>query len=531
MKNRIFILAISLLLTSCELPNNKKTESKNNTNNSSNIIDNVSKNSSLSTSKSESVKPSDSVEIPDNLYDTFFTINDVHGSLEENVNVSSPEAGLAKLDYFIKNDFNYNDGSFLVANGDLYQGSYQAYHNMSLVSDALSKMGVIASSVGNHEFDWSVSKFKEISDDSPFPFLACNILKDNKQVDFVDYSYKYTTLTGATFGFVGLIGPGEESSILTSYIQGYTFSSDASYVEAELDKLSDCDYKIILTHDATSNGSNISSLVNTLLDDNYSIDAIVGAHTHYFEKDTIKGIPYIQAGSNSKGYGYFRFKRKDKSCVDYGYVSLSKSKIQSVSDSDTDQELYNLIHDDEYYVKSSESMNKTLNGTLHKDNELHKFLPTVMIDEVIRNNKKKTNKLIAVHNIGGIRSDIPAGNLTRGDLFKAEPFMNKVRIQRNISGKNIQNAFGIGYSNNLTNTTNTQVYMVENDEEFNASTTYDLITIDYVYEKSYCKRFSGTWEKIGANGEEVLMPDTIVNYVDNYNGTIINASDFNCQKS
>ena len=45
------------------------------------------------------------------------------------------------------------------------------------------------------------------------------------------------------------------------------------------------------------------------------------------------------------------------------------------------------------------------------------------------------------------------------------------------------------------------------------------------------KRLSGTWEKIGANCEEVLMLGTIVNYVDNYDGTVINASDFNYQKS
>lgn len=528
MKSKIFICTLAFLLASCGIQDNSSVKSDINSNNSISVNSNGSSNNSKK--ESDTNKKNDE-EIPDNLYDSFFTINDIHGSLEENTEVSSPEAGLSKLDYFIKNDFNYNDGSFLVANGDLYQGSYQAYYNMNLVSDALSKMGVVASSVGNHEFDWSVSKFEEISNASSFPFVACNILKDGKQVDFVDYSFKQTTLTGATFGFVGLIGPGEESSILTSNIQGYTFSSDASLVEAELDKLKDCDYKIILTHDAVSNGSNISNLVKTLLDDNYSIDAIVGAHTHYFEKDTVNGIPYVQAGSNTRGYGYFRFKRKDKTCLDYGYVELTKSKITSLDDSKTNQELYNLIHDDVYYTKSNESLNKTLNGNLNKNNELHKFLPSVMIDEVKRNNKKLKNKLIAVHNIGGIRSDIPGGNLTRGGLFKSDPFMNKVRIQRNVSGSLINTIFGISYYNgNLTNTTNSQVYMVEDDETFSSSSTYDLITIDYVYEKSYCKRFTGTWEPIGANGEDVLMPNAIVNFVENYNGTTINASDFNCQK-
>ena len=532
MKNKILILLTSLLLTSCLNSNSVKSSSNSN---SSNSKESEVNNSTTDKNDGSKNTTSTSIEIPDNLYDTFFTINDVHGSIDENTSLSSPEAGLLKLDYFIKQDFYYNDGSFIVSGGDIYQGGYQAYHNMNLVSDVLSEMGVVASVIGNHEFDWSISTFKNIREYASFPFLGANITTNNKQVDFVDYSYKYTTDTGAKFGIVGVIGPGEESDILTSYISGYSFSKDVKYVEAELDKLKDCDYKIILSHDSVSNDNNyLNNLVSTLIDDNYSIDAVVGAHTHMFESTTISGVPYIQAGSNTKGYGVFQFRRKDKKCLYYGYHQFTKSEITSVSESKLNQKLYKMIHDDTYYTKGNESLGKTLNGTLSKSNHLHKFIPKVMINAAINNGMKSSNPILAFHNIGGLRSDITSGNLTRNSLFKAVPFMNKIRISRSVSGSKLSKLLNISsYKGNLTNTTDRYVYAIEDDQEFNSNLTYDVVTIDYCYEYSYVSNtLKCTWNSISqVDNEDILMPDAIISYVENYSSNTINAGDFDCTKS
>lgn len=532
MKNKVLLFVLSLFLTGCTKPTTGNTPSSESQKSEAIESQNTgSKSNPESNSKKESVSSSTSEDI----YDTFYLVNDIHGSIEENISVSSPEAGFAKLDYFIKSDEDYSSSSFLVCGGDTYQGSYQAYHSMNLVNELLSDMNVVASAVGNHEFDWSVTKLSELVNSSAYPIMACNILSNDtgKQVDFVKRSTIHTTDTGARFGIVGIIGPGEESDIMPSYIQDYTFSSEAKYVEQELDKMKDCDYRILLCHDSVSNNNGyLNRLVPALLSKNYQIDAVCGAHTHMFESSSISGVPYVQAGSNTRGYGKFKFRRKTRKCVFSGYNQFSRSQIQNVDETLLDQNLLSKIESDQYYTMGKESLNVSLDGTLEKNNHMHKFLPTVILEQALRSNKKKTNPIIAVHNgNGGIRSSIPQGNLTRNALFKASPFMNKIRIRRNVSGNVVNNTLGISfYSGSLSNTTRNYLYRIEDDQPFSISNIYDVVTIDYVYESSYFKKMQGNWEPLLDNEEDIIMPEAMINYVTNYPSSVIDHTQFDCTK-
>ncbi len=532
MKNKAILLLLSLFLTSCTNPS---TSNKPTIDNKESAVSEKSDADSKSNFESASKNNSVSSSTSEDIYDTFYLVNDIHGSIEENTDVSSPEAGFAKLDYFIRTDEDYSSSSFLICGGDTYQGSYQAYHSMDLVNELLSDMNVIASAVGNHEFDWSSTKLKELVNASPFPIMACNILSKStgKQVDFVKKSTIYTSESSAKFGIIGIIGPGEESDIMPSYIQDYTFSSEAKYVKEELDKMKDCDYHILLCHDSPSNNNGyLNRLVPELISSNYQIDAVCGAHTHMFESSSISGVPYVQAGSNTRGYGKFKFRRKTKKCVFSGYNQFTKSQIKQVNETLLDPELVSKIQGDRYYTLGKESLNVSLNGTLEKTNHMHKFLPTVILEQALRSNKKKTNPIIAVHNgNGGIRSSIPQGMLTRNALFKASPFMNKLRIRRNVSGNVVNNTLGISYYNgNQTNTTRNYLYRIEDDQPFSTSQNYDVVTIDFVYESSFFKKMQGNWEPLLENGEDIIMPEAMINYVTNYPSSVIDCTQFDCTK-
>lgn len=532
MRNKVLTLCLAFLLVSCNDRVNSTTSNRNDTASGSvNTTTSTTSSSSSDTGKvSQSVSPTVEPE-----FDTFYTMNDVHGSLSEKA--VNGEAGLAKLDYFVRNDADYDQGSFMVMGGDIYQGSYQAYHNMNLVNQALGKMKVKATAVGNHEFDWSADTLKNLNATSPFPILGANVVNskdDWKQVSFLDRSTIVKTETGASFGIVGVIGPGEESSVKQSLIRGegfeYRFSNEAKYIKAELDKMKDCDYKILLAHDSLDDSNRyLNTVVSTLVDDGYTLNAVVGGHTHRFESETVCGIPYVQAGSNTKGYGKFKFRRKDKKCVYYGYRRFNTPEINALSQSKLNQELYSMIHEDPYYTDGNRSLGKKLVGTLEKNNHLRKFLPVTMIDVSKRNGKKLTNPIMAVYNTGGIRDSIPGGNLTKSSLFKTSPFINSVRIQRNVLGSTIGGLISLSESTTSANYTGYYAYAIEDGKKFSQSEKYDVVTIDFVYEKSYFqKKLKGTWECIGKNSDDIIMPEVIIDYIDNYPSNTINASDFSC---
>ena len=536
MKNRILTLCLAFLLVSCNDRVLPSTSNRSDT--ASGSVNSTTSTSTDSSSSSDTGKDSQMGSTTSDAepeFDTFYTINDVHGSLSEKA--INGEAGLAKLDYFVRNDVDYDKGSFMVMGGDIYQGSYQAYHNMDLVNQALGKMKVKATAVGNHEFDWSADTLKNLNATSPFPILGANVVNskdDWKQVSFLDCSTIVRTETGASFGIVGVIGPGEESSVKQSLIKGdgfeYRFSNEAKYIKAELDKMKDCDYKILLAHDSLDDSNHyLNTVVSTLVDDGYTLSAVVGGHTHRFESDSVCGIPYVQAGSNTRGYGKFKFRRKDRKCVYSGYRRFNTAEINALSQDKLNQELYSMIHEDSYYIDGNRSLGKTLVGTLEKNNHLRKFLPVSMIDVAKRNDRKNTNPIMAIYNTGGIRDSIPGGELTKSSLFKTSPFINSVRIQRNVLGSTIGSLISLSESTTTPNYTGYYAYAIEDGKKFSQSGKYDVLTIDFVYEKSYFrKKLKGTWETIGKNGEDLIMPEVIIDYIDNYPSDRINASDFSC---
>ena len=67
---------------------------------------------------------------------TVFSINDLHGSLKENPDEG--ELGLAKLEYAIKNDVDYNpETSIIISCGDSWQGGYLSYKERTITDELL----------------------------------------------------------------------------------------------------------------------------------------------------------------------------------------------------------------------------------------------------------------------------------------------------------------------------------------------------------------------------------------------------------
>ena len=66
--------------------------------------------------------------------------------------------------------------SLFVAAGDLMQGTNLSnYSRGKAVIEALSQMGLDATAVGNHDFDYGLDELRERASEASFPFLAANV--------------------------------------------------------------------------------------------------------------------------------------------------------------------------------------------------------------------------------------------------------------------------------------------------------------------------------------------------------------------
>lgn len=437
---------------------------------------------------------------------TIFSINDLHGSLTENT--SAKELGIAKLDYAIKHDEDYNkDTSIIISCGDSWEGGYIAHEEKDITDSLLGKLGVEAMVLGNHDFSWGLDKIKELKAKSPYPYLACNIRNPYGAPtnEFSD-NYKIITKKGVKVGIIGLTG--DQGSILSSNLSNYTFNestTDLTFVKDQIDALNKekCDLITVAIHGSPilGDGDNSSKNQPLAICNTFNTNEIQGmfaSHTHKFEKAKCgsNNIPVVQGGCNSKGYAKMTFDVEQKKAISYSFVEAYDT-YNNIKDTALNQEILSQINTaEDRYCKENIC---TFNGKFYKNNHLKRFIPYVMIEEVKRLGWTSKNNFIAIHNYAGIRSDIPSGKVKKDTMFKAEPFDNKVMMIQNVPGKDLASYLGTIKTNNEAGSgsdssyTCRYAYAREGNLAFDSSLKYDVVTIDYVSESSYwLKKFSKT---------------------------------------
>ena len=188
------------------------------------------------TEKSDSSDESNSTDQNKPETITVFSVNDVHGSFE--FDADNSELGLAKLDYAIRQDVDYDEETSIILNcGDAIQGGYLSYEDKTLSDKLFYEMGARQMTLGNHEFDWGIDTIRELSKKAPYPYLGCNILdKEGKIADFVQGS-TIIEKGNVKVGIIGAIGESQESSISDGLLEDYTFSEDLTLIDNEVKKL------------------------------------------------------------------------------------------------------------------------------------------------------------------------------------------------------------------------------------------------------------------------------------------------------
>lgn len=388
----------------------------------------------------------------------FYNLNDLHGAVE---NIAADgEPGISKLSYYIKEKKKLNQNGFVfTSTGDMWQGSADSNITRGrLVTEWMNHLECSAMTLGNHEFDWTINTIVKNDNFANFDFLASNIIdtNTNKEVDWVK---PFTTLTknGVNIGLIGAIGEGITSSILSSNVKGLKFDKIDSYVTkwSNYLKQNGADVVLLLLHSPIEEAADLVS--------NKVVDAVFGGHSHQLERSYTNGIYSIQSLCNGEYLGHIS--------LSYNFSTSSVFSLTGESIDLRNEYIPNDSATDEIYNKYHEEIDKVKNEvvgytprTISRTDALS-YLLSYMNKYYVEVLKETDYPLTRVtHN--NARSDIPAGNITYGAIYKAFPFDNDLVLIKKKGSKFSYDDYG------------THLYI--NGSTLNPNQYYYDLTISYI---------------------------------------------------
>ena len=272
---------------------------------------------------------------------TILHTNDMHSHIDsfpENHSKYPGLGGMRRIANLINNIRLKEKNIVLIDAGDIFQGT--PYYNKfkgSLELKIMSRMGYIASTMGNHDFDNGIKGFKKVLHHANFPFICSNYEFSDFEMNEKTLKYLVKEIDGIKIGFFGL-GIELEGLVEKEYYGGTKYLDPlitSNYWSNYLKNKEKCDLIICISHLGHKYKSDkISDLKLASLSNN--IDVIIGGHTHTFleKAKLIKNIKNNDVIVNQAGWGALALGRIDLE------FSKNNEKTNSLSVSDVSKKNY-----------------------------------------------------------------------------------------------------------------------------------------------------------------------------------------------
>ena len=383
---------------------------------------------------------------PDSTMLRVLAINDFHGALEPQVwpwsggrQVGGAPALKPWLDSLARACL---CTSVRLDAGDEMQGTPVSNFNYGRPAIAvLNALGIDAAAIGNHEFDWSVDTLRARMADAHYRFLAANIT-DTTGLARPDWAVPFTVIErgGTRIAVIGLALPETPETTTPKNVRGLAFRDPVAAVKRVLPQArAAAEYVIVVAHigafcDADSTAAIVpagpTACHGEIIDlarglESGSVDLIVSGHTHSLVNTVVNGIPIVQARSSGAGIAVVDFVRvADRREVRARIETPFSDRVSP------DPALADALRLDKLAIETITGRPVTRVGKDMRRSGDEYGLGRLIADA--QRNIAKTD--VALVNNGGIRADLGAGVATYGDLFRVEPFQNRL-LRVVVSGK------------------------------------------------------------------------------------------------
>lgn len=402
--------------------------------------------------------------------------NDVHGALEPDKNAGGIVTVSAYANALRQARAVDGGAVLLIDAGDMWQGTLES--NLvegSAVVDAYNAMGVTAAAIGNHEFDFGPEganaipiadgedprgNLKVRARQAQFPLLAANLIdiSTDQPVNWDNVTPSVMVeAAGIKVGIVGVMTSRALATTIAANTGGLRIAPLAETINAEAKRLRDEGAVLVLVaahaggkctdfsdrRDLSSCdiSAEIMRVANEL--EPGLVDHIIGGHNHNPLAHVVNGIGITANKSNTRSFGRVDFR-----------VNLEQQRVVSrkvfapqftAPGTRDDYEGFPLAADPDVVriaaqasARAEALKRERLGVTLTRPFELvpdvESAISNVMTEAIL----DSFDADIAIHNVfGGIRSGLPAGELTYGAVFEMFPFDNIVSIHE-ISGRELR---------------------------------------------------------------------------------------------
>ncbi len=371
-------------------------------------------------------------------------------------------------------------GVILIDAGDMFQGTLES--NLAEGADivrAYNAIGYTAAAVGNHEFDYGPEgpaatpatadddargALKARAKEAKFPIMTANILDKGSNARIKWPNMPASTLVEVANVKIGIIGASTEATPFTTMpanFVGLAMASPAESIIAEAKALRAQGAVVIVVtahigskcsdfehpNDPSSCDSN-EELFRVIKDlPKGMVDVFVAGHTHAAVAHRISDIAVIESYSSGRAFG-----RVDLRIAADGHVAavkLHKPQLLCSGENPADGNAMGLetckpgMYEgkpvtvdravqtiaDEAIAKAqkrrSDKLGVTLTKAVTKSYKLESAEGNWFTDLML---SAQPTAQVAVTNGGGLRADMPAGELTYGSLFEAMPFDNRFAL-------------------------------------------------------------------------------------------------------
>lgn len=402
--------------------------------------------------------------------------NDVHGSLTP----SDEAGGLVAVSAYVDalRHARAADGGavLLIDAGDMWQGTLES--NLvegAAVVEAYNAMGVTAAAIGNHEFDFGPEgpnaiplsagedprgNLKQRAREAAFPLLAANLIDQTTGAPVTWDNVRPSTtveVAGIKIGIVGVLTSNTLSTTIAANTTNLSIAPLAETIAAHARRLRD-DGAVLIVVAAHAGGqcNDVSDPMDlSSCDMNAEImqvakrlepglvDYIIAGHKHNPLAHIVNGTPITSNYANTISFGRvdFRIDADTRRVVSRQVFAPQPTKL----DAQATYEGYPLLANPDVAAVAQmasaraealkqEPLGVTLTGPFDLLPDIESAIGNLMTEAMLAS----FDADVAIHNVfGGIRSGLPPGELTYGDVFEMFPFDNIVTIHE-VSGLDLR---------------------------------------------------------------------------------------------
>jgi 5'-nucleotidase / UDP-sugar diphosphatase len=359
--------------------------------------------------------------------------------------------GAAQLSALVKTIRRREPRVFLFDSGDLFTGTFSFLTKGEALMKLWAAMRFDAMAIGNHEFDYGSASFAPLMEKAPFPVLGANIyVKESGK----RYSKPWAIVErgGVRLGVIGIIGMDARSVALPSGITTLDFTDPRGEVSAAVKELRPkVDLIVVLAHQGKTGPMQTDAEAHPEVQRDFDedvelagavpgIDVFVGGHAHRgIETPFVHprtGTIIVQTYGYGTRLGYLKLWLRGRKIVKHRGELL---KVWSDRLTPDPAVVAALAPYREQAAKTIGEVVGRCEMRLVRDYNAESPLGDFVTDVM----RETTRAEVAIQNAGGLRADLPEGDVTKGNVLDALPFVNSV-VTLQLTGRQLKDVLEQG---------------------------------------------------------------------------------------